>query len=169
MNIICIIQEKQQIIKRKLKLKYFKETNNADFLHIIHGHDISFYFFAILKSLRFSRYLVSSSIISKNFKPSYLIHSVSLKTVFIEGIWKCHTAWKMSKVSVFSCIRTRKISVCCTFSYHFIWIKDWSLFSAVSIMILKNLFQGLWSCCITSFVLKKKKRKNVNVQHNIQF
>ena len=123
MNIICIIQEKQQIIKRKLKLKYFKETNNADFLHIIHGHDISFYFFAILKSLRFSRYLVSSSIISKNFKPSYLIHSVPLKTVFIEGIWKCHTAWKMSKVSVFSCIRTRKIFVFGHFSRNVIFVK----------------------------------------------
>ena len=43
------------------------------------------------------------------------------------------------------------LSLRCTFSHHFIWIKPWSLFRAFAIITLKKLFQALWSCSIILF------------------
>ena len=66
------------------------------------------------------------------------------------------------------CVKRCALSMCCTFSNHFIWIKLWSLFSGVTIITLKKLIKVPWGCSIMVFVLIYVKEWK-NIKGNIRF
>ena len=68
-----------KLTKANVKKIYIHFKYKIYFLHILNGHDVGFHFLiALLKSLRFSRHLLSTGIRSQIFGPRNLILSVQV-------------------------------------------------------------------------------------------